>query len=219
MHLSDIYTSSAWCLGDWLVYGEMTYRGRYHEAVEQTALDYQTLRNYAWVVKRFPLARRRGNLSFGHHAEVASLPEAEQNFWLRKAEESGWPVKRLRLEVRTSLAQRSVSRPPGNGPPEDRTPPGSQHGQTSEPQQDYPGQRQQPTVRLIIQLTPEQWHAYQTMAETAGLTVQQWATKLLSEIARTTLLPPPSSVEGVLLAAGRDFCRHPAPERITTPSQ
>jgi len=187
--LSDIYTSSAWCLGDWLVYGERAYRDRYHEAVAQTALDYQTLRNYAWVVKRFPLARRRGTLSFGHHAEVAALPEAEQDFWLRKAEESGWPVRRLRLEVRTSLAQRSASRPRGNGPPEDGAPRDSQRGETSQPQQDRLGQGPRSTVKLIIHLTPQQWHACQTLAETADLTLQQWATKLLSETTRTVLLP------------------------------
>src|SRR5580658_7119478 len=27
--LSVLYTSSAWCLGDWLIYGEETYSGRY----------------------------------------------------------------------------------------------------------------------------------------------------------------------------------------------
>jgi hypothetical protein len=116
--LSDVYSSSAWCLGDWLVYGEAAFGGRYREAVEQTSLDYQTLRNYAWVAKRFGLSRRREGLSFGHHAEVAALPEAEQDFWLRKAEELGWPVKRLRQEVRASLAARSAARPvtgPGSG--------------------------------------------------------------------------------------------------------
>jgi len=189
--LSDIYTSSAWCLGDWLVYGETAYRDRYHEAVEQTALDYQTLRNYAWVVKRFPLTRRRGNLSFGHHAEVASLPEAEQNFWLRKAEEFGWSVKRLRLEVRTSLAQRSARCPAGEGLSGDGAPRDGPRGTTSETQPNYQDQGQRATVTLIIQLTPEQWHAYQTVAERVGLTVQQWASKLLSETAVVSCPPSP----------------------------
>lgn len=92
--------SSAWCLGDWLVYGQQIYGGRYREAVEQTGLDYQTLRNYAWVARRFGLSRRRDSLSFGHHAEVASLPEPEQDFWLRKAAEFGWSTSQLRREVR-----------------------------------------------------------------------------------------------------------------------
>lgn len=164
--LSDVCTSSAWYLGDWLAYGEMTYRGRYRDAVEQTSLDYQTLRNYAWVVRRFPLSRRRDSLSFGHHAEVAVLPEAEQDFWLRKAEESRWPVKRLRSEVRASLSERSAGEPAG---------------------QDSPSQR--PPNRLHLQLTPEQMHACHAAASNAGLPVQAWAIGALDQAARHEWAP------------------------------
>lgn len=106
--LSSICSSSAWCLGDWLVFGEAAFTGRYREAIEQTSLDYQTLRNYAWVARRFSLSRRRDTLSFAHHAEVAALPEPAQDFWLCKAEELTWPVKRLRREVQMSLRERSA---------------------------------------------------------------------------------------------------------------
>jgi hypothetical protein len=78
--LSALCISAAWCLGDWLVFGEQAYAGRYRQAIERTSLDYQTLRNYAWVAKRFSLSRRRDKLSFGHHSEVAALPEPEQDF-------------------------------------------------------------------------------------------------------------------------------------------
>ena len=104
--LEAVASSSAWCLGDWLSYGRAAYAGRYRDAVEQTSLDYQTLRNYAWVAGRFPLSRRRDTLSFGHHAEVAALPEPEQDFWLRKAGDLGWSRNHLRCEVRASLRER-----------------------------------------------------------------------------------------------------------------
>src|SRR5947209_690732 len=97
--LASVVTSSAWCLGDWIVYGESAYSGRYRDAVEQTSLDYQTLRNYAWVARRFAYDRRRAALSFGHHAEVAGLTDPEQDYWLRKAEDQGWSRNRLRREV------------------------------------------------------------------------------------------------------------------------
>src|ERR1051326_8451393 len=32
--LSAVASSSAWCLGDWLAYGQQAYGGRYREAVE-----------------------------------------------------------------------------------------------------------------------------------------------------------------------------------------
>jgi hypothetical protein len=114
--LSAVAASSAWCLGDWLVYGQQTYSGRYRQAVERTGLDYQTLRNYAWVARRFELSRRQDTLSFGHHAEVASLPEPEQDFWLRKAEQHGWPTSQLRREIRASLRERQMARRRSNRP-------------------------------------------------------------------------------------------------------
>lgn len=114
--LSAVCTSAAWCPGDWLAYGESAYAGRYREATEQTALDYQTLRNYAWVARRFAMSRRRDTLSFGHHAEVAALAEPAQDYWLRQAEQHRWPVRQLRRQVRTSLAERATLTHPRPGP-------------------------------------------------------------------------------------------------------
>lgn len=51
--------SSSWWIGDWLVYGEREYGRRYEKAVRDLSLDYQTLRNYTWVARKFPLSRRR----------------------------------------------------------------------------------------------------------------------------------------------------------------
>lgn len=99
-------SSSAWCLGDWLAYGQAAFSGRYRDALGQTSLDYQTLRNYAWVARRFPVSRRRDTLSFGHHAETAALPGPEQDFWLRKAAGQRWSRNQLRQEIRASLRER-----------------------------------------------------------------------------------------------------------------
>ncbi|MEU1810579.1 LmbU family transcriptional regulator [Micromonospora sp. WMMD1076] len=98
--LSRIIDSTAWCLGDWLVYGKHKYADRYLQAIQMADLDYQTLRNYAWVARRFELGRRRDGLSFQHHAEVASLVPAEQDHWLDEAERHGWSRNQLRRHVR-----------------------------------------------------------------------------------------------------------------------
>ena len=45
--------STSWWLGDWIVFGERHYGSRYRIAVQATGLDYQTLRNYAAVARRF----------------------------------------------------------------------------------------------------------------------------------------------------------------------
>jgi hypothetical protein len=158
--LSVVLASSAWCLGDWLVYGQRVYQDRYREAVERTGLDYQTLRNYAWVARRFELTRRRDGLAFGHHAEVAALPEHEQDFWLRKAEQLGWSTSQLRREVRASLRERG-DRPVTAAP--------AGLSGTSDPGQDGLDQPPANLQRIQVQLTPEQSQLCEQAASRLGL--------------------------------------------------
>jgi hypothetical protein len=95
-----IADSSAWWIGDWLIYGQETYPDRYRLVLEKTGLHYQTLRNYAWVARRFNPSRRRDALSFQHHAELAALAETEQDGWLDQAEQRGWSRNELRKRLR-----------------------------------------------------------------------------------------------------------------------
>jgi hypothetical protein len=166
--LAAASSSAAWCLGDWLVYGQAAFAGRYRDAVERTGLDYQTLRNYAWVAGRFELSRRRDSLSFGHHAEVAALPAPEQDFWLRKAEEFGWPVMRLRREVRSSLAER------GQGPP----------GLESGPDGDQAEER--PAV-IRVTVTPAQLALCERAADQERMALRAWAAQALERAAGQSL--------------------------------
>lgn len=98
--LSGLLNSSSWWLGDWLIYGKDQYADRYERGIRAAGLQYQTLRNYAWVSRRFELHRRRPELSFQHHAELASLPVDEQEAWLDRAERKKWNTKQLRNAIR-----------------------------------------------------------------------------------------------------------------------
>lgn len=215
--LSAVVNASSWCLGDWLAYGEAAYCGRYRDAVEVTSLDYQTLRNYAWVAKRFPLSRRLGNLSFAHHAEVAALPVAEQDFWLRKALEFGWSRNRLRGEVRASLRERRAGRSDSGEEPRRESvverPPASSSEENvlarTDPVADEQVGQDDITggaYRLEVSLTSEQVRLCREAASREGLPVHEWALQVLrqaaSNIIRTRMLP----LEGI---DGRDlghFC-------------
>ncbi len=106
-HIFVISDASGWWLGDWLIYGQKNYPQRYKYAIERTSLDYQTLRNYAWVARKFIAGRRRENLSFQHHAEVCGLPENEQEYWLAQAESGRWSRNELRRRIK--LHNRSES--------------------------------------------------------------------------------------------------------------
>lgn len=108
--LLGLSNACAWSLGDWVIYGERVYSQRYKAALDTTGLDYQTLRNYAWVARRFDLSRRRDTLSFQHHAEVAALAEPEQELWLTRAERARWSRNELRRRVQgTRRAGRGMS--------------------------------------------------------------------------------------------------------------
>ncbi|MFJ7268767.1 LmbU family transcriptional regulator [Streptomyces sp. NPDC099050] len=107
-HLYLIADSSSWWLGDWLIFGQDMYPGRYRQAMEETGLDYKTLRNYAWIARRFPAAERHPKVSFQHHAEVASLEPAKRAMWLERAAQEGWSRNTLRQHVRHAALAGSV---------------------------------------------------------------------------------------------------------------
>ena len=186
--LAAVATSSAWCLGDWLAYGKAAYGGRYRDAIEWTGLDYQTLRNYAWVAGRFELSRRRDTLSFGHHAEVAALSPPEQDFWLRKAEEFHWSTMRLRREVRASLAERG------------HKPLGLEPGGSAACQEN--GQGNPAMVR--VSLNHGALELCERAADLDGMTLHAWAAQTLERAARRSLqrlVVSPGSLSGVDHAA------------------
>ena len=106
-----ISDASAWWIGDWLRFGRDKYPDRYKRAIGETSLEYQTLRNYAWVAGRFDASRRRDALSFQHHLEVAALPEDQQDLWLERAERSRWSRNDLREQLRCYRDDGAAARP------------------------------------------------------------------------------------------------------------
>ncbi|WP_236029020.1 LmbU family transcriptional regulator [Paractinoplanes lichenicola] len=172
--LRELANSSAWWLADWLVFGEAAYGWRrYREAIERTGLDYQTLRNYTWVARRFEQGRRHDSLSFAHHAELARLPPSEQDYWLRKAEQQKWSRNELRKAVRSSLAERSqeTQAPVTKGEPIKAVP--------SPAESAGAGKRRRSTIKLTIEVSASQWDCYAKFAATDHLSVEEWVTRVL----------------------------------------
>ena len=92
--------SVQWWLGDWINYGEGVYGEKYSQALDATDYEYDTLKHVAYVANRIEMGRRRLNLSWSHHQEVAPLEPEKQDHWLDMAEKKGWTRNELRRHIR-----------------------------------------------------------------------------------------------------------------------
>lgn len=105
--------ATSWWLGDLLNFGERLFEhDRYVEAMELSGLKYETLTNYAYVCRRVARSRRRDQLTFGIHYEVAALEPQDQIEALDAAEANGWTAKQLRDAIRASRAAPPASEKP-----------------------------------------------------------------------------------------------------------
>jgi hypothetical protein len=100
-----------WLLGDWIAYGNSRFGERYARASKITGYDTQTLMNMVYVASRFPVSRRRENLSWSHHEALAAHSEEEQERWLDGASANRWSVADLRMMLRTSRKGDGVAAP------------------------------------------------------------------------------------------------------------
>jgi hypothetical protein len=175
-HIISVADSSTWWIADWLVYGERTFKDRYVEAIEKTSLNYQTLRNYAWIARRFDHSRRREKLSFGHHSEVASLDSPEQDFWLRKAEELDWSRNELRRQVRASLRERgNLAVGPSSSDDNKAACPDNSEAELGAPTR----------KTLSLALTSDQITLFEHTAGTHNMELHDWALTILESAARS----------------------------------
>jgi hypothetical protein len=91
-----------WLLGDWIAYGNQKFGERYARASKISGYDPQTLMNMVYVATRFPVSRRRENLSWSHHETLAALDPEDQDRWLDQAAQHRWSVLDLRTMLRVS---------------------------------------------------------------------------------------------------------------------
>ena len=106
--LREVKDNLLWWLGDWLAYGERHYGETYDAARAATRYKIGTLRNAKYVAQRIDPSRRRDNLSWSHHYEVAALEPAEADRWLDRAVAEHWSQKRLRAEIAAAATPRLI---------------------------------------------------------------------------------------------------------------
>lgn len=104
--LTQIEKAAQWWIGDWMLLGESDFSERASQAVGETGLQVETVKQYAWVAERIPPDRRRPELTFTHHRAVAALPKQEQAKWLSGAIDKGWSATKLVREIQGEVKTR-----------------------------------------------------------------------------------------------------------------
>lgn len=106
--LQHIAGCSNWLWGDALAFagnkwGNRYTQSKYEQAFACTALAIPTLKATKFTAERIPMDRRRPELTFTHHCEIAFAysDSAEQDRWLDRAIEENWSVPQLRKAIRT----------------------------------------------------------------------------------------------------------------------
>ncbi len=94
--LGRLHGASKWWVADFVCWGEGRYGDRIYQAALALGLAEQTIRNYASVAGRVAPARRRSDLSFSTHSEVAALDPEQQEKYLALAEENGYGSRQVR---------------------------------------------------------------------------------------------------------------------------
>lgn len=90
-------------LGDLALYGDDHFgEGSDYDYTQEIPADMsgETIRNAMWVCRNVPPERRREELFYSHHKEVAHLPGEAQTRWLQKAIDNGWSTRELIDEMR-----------------------------------------------------------------------------------------------------------------------
>jgi hypothetical protein len=98
--------AGAWAIGDWVVFGRARF-GRFYRqaAITTTRADPAALCALQDVARRFAPARRRRELTFGHHAEVCVIAsDRAQDAWLERAAAARWSREDLRARVASAFA-------------------------------------------------------------------------------------------------------------------
>lgn len=103
--LKKYETGIQWWIGDWIAFGERRYGEMYANAIDESQA--KTWRNYVYVAQSVKTSRRRDNVSWSHHAEIASLKPAQQEELLDWCEQ---PVVEKTGDVRPRAALRAEIR-------------------------------------------------------------------------------------------------------------
>jgi len=93
--LARSHSGTQWELGDWWNEGSDRQYGTGETEAAKVGVALKTLQNYATIARAFDSSRRREDVSFSLHAELATYDDEYQDELLDKAIANEWSVREL----------------------------------------------------------------------------------------------------------------------------
>lgn len=107
-----------WYLGDLAAFGISKWPQAVKEFLEASDFEKTTIEGAAWVCRNIEPSRRRDDVSFSVHKEVAGLLPAQQDEWLEhyvsQKNKGPYSISQFRADMRQQLAEpelREISAP------------------------------------------------------------------------------------------------------------
>jgi hypothetical protein len=109
-----------WIAGDVAHFGEQKFGEQYAQVLDELGYPIETLGNLKWVCGRFPIDRRRRELTFKHHKAVAGMKPETADLWLDSAVKEKWSGSTLEDNIKNERALMGETVKPGKKPKNQR---------------------------------------------------------------------------------------------------
>ncbi|MEM4723614.1 MAG: hypothetical protein QXP01_01220 [Candidatus Hadarchaeum sp.] len=101
MLLQKLQDMLMWAKADWLASGEVRQDFGLMAAADMLGIKYQTAKNLAHIARAWPRDKRLPDLSFTHHAELASLSEQERQYFVEIIRQRKLTIAELRTLLKS----------------------------------------------------------------------------------------------------------------------
>jgi hypothetical protein len=93
--LGEMHRAVQFAVGDYILDGEKLFGQEAYQLQESLGISEEQRRQYVRIAERIPWERRRKELSWAHHREVAAMEPSDQDAWLEKAVANAWSKNEL----------------------------------------------------------------------------------------------------------------------------
>lgn len=102
--LGEMHRAVQFAVGDYILDGERLFGHEAYQLQESLGISEEQRRQYVRVAERIPFERRRRELTWAHHREVAAMDPDDQDEWLERAVANQWNKSEMVAHLRPNEA-------------------------------------------------------------------------------------------------------------------